>query len=66
MEKVIIFSEKEFNELLLNFAEELLKYSKQGYGYSLISNESGKKLESSDEICGALLLPWNNVFKEKD
>jgi hypothetical protein len=64
VKKIITFEVKEFDELLLNFAKNLMEYGEKGYGCSLVYNETNKKPKSIGELGAALMLPWNKTFKE--
>ena len=57
--KIIQFEEAEFNNLLVKFAENIIKQQEKGYGISLISNETGERITDKETICGSLMLPWN-------
>jgi hypothetical protein len=66
MEKQIVFSEKEFNDLLIKFADQLSEDWKKGWGYKVISREDGHDAlenENNKELYGALMLTWDKVFK---
>jgi hypothetical protein len=63
MEKVIVFKEDEFNDLLLKFVDNFIEYSNQGYGNSLFSNETGERITDKFVICGSFMIPWNKTFK---
>jgi len=63
MKKMIVISQEEYEKLLSRFATAFMYQSKNYYGVSLILNETGEKLETFDEICGGLMLPWGEIFK---
>jgi hypothetical protein len=72
MEKLVVFKEEEFNNLLVKFADELVADWKKGWGYKVISRENGKDMleEERDKdgyhhMYGALMLAWNKIFQEK-
>lgn len=66
MKKLIVFEEKEFNEKLVEFSKNFMGQAKEGYGVSLISNETGDLLDMCDHelVCGSLYMAWNKTFKD--
>ena len=62
MKKQIVFEEEEFKRIMLDFVNNFIKHSKEGYGVKLICNSTKKILTNRNEICGAFLLPWYDTF----
>lgn len=63
MEKLIVFKEEEFREKLKEFAEHFFDYSLQGYGVTLISNETGEPIMDVEGFVESFMLPRNETFK---
>ena len=63
VKKIIQFEESEFNNLLVKFAENIIKQQEKSYGISIVSNETGKRITDKETVCGSLLLPWDNTFR---
>lgn len=75
MVKQIVFSEEEFNGLMIKFADQLREDWKKGWGYKVISREDGHDAlennntelcditEPYNELYGALIITWNKIFK---
>lgn len=64
MQKLIIFTEKEFVEVEKEFAINLNKLSGLNSGCCLINNKTGKKIKGIDNIMIALSEAWENIFDE--
>ena len=63
MKKIIILEEGELEEKMFKFCEKIEDLSNKGYGFHLVSNETGKRIEDKNELLGTILLVWNAVFK---
>jgi len=63
MKKQIVMSEEEYDSLLVNFAAKLREDWGKDYGYKVISRETGEEIKELDHLAGALLMPWNKIFK---
>jgi len=65
MEKLVVFTEEEYKGLMIKFADQLREDWKKGWGYKVISRETGEDiLEKEDNyLVGALFIPWGEVFK---
>lgn len=72
MEKLVVFKEEEFNELLVKFADALVADWRKDWGYKLISREGtgtdliseAKGKDGYHHMYGALLVTWNKIFKK--
>ena len=65
MEKQVVMTEEEYKGLIIEFTKHLRYHFKKGYGYKIISRETGEDILEREDNCllGALFLPWNEVFK---
>ena len=64
MKRQIVFGHEEFNGLPQTIIEKIIAYSKKGYGFRLISRETGEEL-CDDAIRGALIVPLDDVLRFK-
>lgn len=63
MKKQIVFDEQEFKGKLVEFSNLFLQFSKQNYGYTLVSNETNNKTSFIEEITGIFYGIWQETFK---
>lgn len=73
MEKLVVFKEEEFNQLLVKFAKELAEDWKKDWGYKIISRDTGEDILEYDNaaddnrcMCGALVLAWMKTFNKQE
>lgn len=66
MIKQYVFTEKEFNSLMIKFSDNFVKFSKKEYGAKLYSNESKKVMKSDDYILGVFSQIWDKTIKGED
>jgi hypothetical protein len=64
MKKLIVFTEKEYNDLLRQFVIELSDFMEKDYGFKMISKETNEEIKDISTIGGNILIPWDKVFKE--
>lgn len=57
MQRVIIIPEKEFNDLKHGIITEIIAFSKQRYGFKMVSRETGEDITDDAQIFGLLMHP---------
>lgn len=62
MERSIIMTEQEYEDLKWDIVTELLEFSKKPYGFKMILRETGDELIFDREIRGTLLHPIERAF----
>lgn len=61
MQRVIIMSKKEFEDLKYDIITEIHEYSKQGYGFKMVSRDTGEDVTDDMQVLGMLMHPINRV-----
>ena len=64
MQKCIVYSEEEFKKLPLAIADKFIEQSAKGWGYKLISNETGKIVSNKDELIGFFYIFLPRVLED--
>jgi hypothetical protein len=63
MQKLIVFTEEEFNEKLIEFSNNFASQQNKDYGVKIVSNETGKEITDKESIIGCFFVTWKNTFK---
>jgi hypothetical protein len=61
MQRVIIISEQEFIDLKHDIITEIHNFSKQRYGFKMVSRDTGEDVTDDMQVLGMLMHPINRV-----
>lgn len=62
MQRVIICTEKEISDLKRCIITNIHEFSKQPYGFKMVSRDTGEEITDTDQIRGMLFLPIDQAF----
>ena len=62
MQKVIICTDKEIVDLKRDIINDIHEFSKQSYGFKMVSRDTGEEITDADQIHGMLFFPIDRAF----
>lgn len=62
MQKVILLSKQEIDEIKCDIIDEIIHFSSKNYGFKMISRDTGEEIIDKNQILGMLLIPINKAF----
>lgn len=66
MQRVIIYTDKEIDDLKRDIVNGIHKFSKQPYGFKMVSRDTGEEITDPDQVRGMLFHPIDQAFLEVD
>ena len=67
MKKLIVFTEDQYNKLLIKFSDQLIEDQKIGRkgGYKVVSRDTVEDMleKEKEYMYGALMMVWDKVFR---
>jgi hypothetical protein len=63
MQKLVVFTEEEYNGLMLKFANAFIEQIDKSYGVKLLSNEGKTYSDDKYYIIGTISTIWDKAFK---
>ena len=62
MQRVIICTDKEIDELKRGIVNSIHEFSKQSYGFKMVSRDTGEEITDADQVRGMLFIPIDDAF----